>query len=427
MKNKTKKTKKVPFESFLEENILNFVKHASSLNKTLFTIFVMQKMYEVESIRVEKFIEKRGKNIKNTKGVLLFNLDKSDNAEYEKLKEEAEKSKNAIKVLPRSLLISMVSQFDIFIASLIKEILNRYPGIISSEKKLSVGELKNFKNKNEIIEYFIEKEIDSVLYDNHISHIEWIENKNGIELKKYLGEELSDFIELTERRNLFVHADGIINYHYLDLCKKNKIKLSKNHKKGVSLYVEPNYFDNCYSCLYSISTKITYILWKKLSSDDVDSEKLNTFFNNEICIKLIQEKNYELASSILKFIIDNFKEKTSELFVRIFTINYSLSKKLNDKNNEALKIIESMDWSASNDDLKLAVSIIKGDHEESLRLMEKIGKSGNYIDKESYKSDPLFIPIMKLDKFRKLYKKIFKEEYLSLEQKINPQINQLNK
>jgi hypothetical protein len=250
--------------------------------------------------------------------------------------------------------------------------------------------------------------------------VQWIEKKTGVEIKKHIKNELPALVELTERRNLFVHSDGKIDSKYLSNCKKNKIVLDKSCKKGTELYVPSQYFKDSYVCLYTISTKITYLLWKKLSKEDKESEKLNTFLNNEICINLIREKNYKLSSSILKFIFDNFKNSTSDVFQKILIINQALSKKLNGEDKEAIEIINSIDWSATNNDLKLAVSIIKGDNEEALILMEKIGESGDFINQENYKSDPIFIPIRELDKFRALYKKIFKEDYLSLEQEINP-------
>jgi hypothetical protein len=419
MPKKTKKENHEQIEVFLNNSLRDFTTHVSGLDKTLFALFVMQKISEIDSNKVRTFIQTKGKDIKEKKKILKFKLQNKDISVFNKLREEEERSKIAVKVLPRSLMVSMVSQFDCLITILIKRILKKYEGAISHEKTLTITEIKNLKNKDDIIDFLIEKEISSLGYDNHISHIEWIETKTGVKIMEYIKDEVPILIELTERRNLFVHNDGKVDSKYLNNCKKGKVVFNRIYKKGEDLSVGPKYFKDCYNCLYSISAKIVYLLSEKLSPKD-NKDQLNEFFNNEICIKLIQNKNYVLSRNILKFILDNFKGVTTEAFTKVFVINYALVNKLDGNDNEARNIIKKEDWTACNNDLKLAVSIINGDFEETFDLMEKIGKHGDIITMENYRNDPIFIPIRKMDRFRDLYKKIYNEDYLSLEQEISP-------
>ena len=55
----------------------------------------------------------------------------------------------------------------------------------------------------------VDDTIETLFRDSHTKHFEWIESSLDIKsLKKF--EQWPNFIELTERRNLFVHSDGIV-------------------------------------------------------------------------------------------------------------------------------------------------------------------------------------------------------------------------
>lgn len=122
---------------------------------------------------------------------------------------------------------------------------------------------------------------------------------------------------------------------------------------------------------------------------------------------------YDLADIMLDFACKqtkHFNDSTKNIFI----VNKALSSYLNSKEENAKKIIESKDWSASSDDFKLANLIITENYEEVYELIKKIGNDG-VVDKENYKTWPLFYKLRKEDKFKETFKEVFKEDYTVLE------------
>ena len=149
---------------------------------------------------------------------------------------------HSIEILPNSLFVSLISQFDAFLGKLIKQIFLTKPEILnSSEKNISFAKLSELKSFEEAKEYMIEKEIESVLRESHTDHFQWLENKLRITLRKDL-DIWKDFIEITERRNLLVHNDGIVTSQYLLICRQNNVTFSSEPKIGDQLNVDPEYF-----------------------------------------------------------------------------------------------------------------------------------------------------------------------------------------
>jgi len=70
--------------------------------------------------------------------------------------------------------------------------------------------------------FILEKKSKSVLRKSHIEQFTWMEEKFKMKLRKDL-QVWPCFVELTERRNLFVHNDGVLSNQNIDICKENNI------------------------------------------------------------------------------------------------------------------------------------------------------------------------------------------------------------
>ena len=123
---------------------------------------------------------------------------------------------------------------------------------------MTFADLNTFKSIEEAREFIIEKEVESVLRKSHSEHFTYLENKIGMPLKKDLPI-WKTFIEITERRNLFVHCDGIVSSQYIKVCKENKC-YQKDIELNERLTVKLDYFQLAYECLYEITTKLTHTI-----------------------------------------------------------------------------------------------------------------------------------------------------------------------
>lgn len=221
------------------------------------------------------------------------------------LNEKVEITDLAYNLLPINFVVSFVSQYDAYLGGLIRTMFISKPEFLnSSEKNILFSELIKFESIEEAREFIIEKEVESVLRESHLKQFKWLENKLGITLRKDLPS-FSEFIEITERRNLFVHCNGIISRQYLEVCKENDVKNIDKAKLGQKLNANPGYFNKCYMVLFEIGVKLGQVIWRKLQPDDIESADAHL---NNVCYQLLIKGHNRLALKLLTFATDTLKK-----------------------------------------------------------------------------------------------------------------------
>jgi len=403
-----KKESKNALGEKLNHALDKFLRHIDSVKDTLPMFMLLVSPYAVKSVEeFGDFLKNNAKEIKTDKDTMSL-LIKSDEAQlFETLEKNASISKIATKIVPESLFVSLISQYDAFLNRLLRVIFEIKPEILNSaDRSITFSQLVEYGSVQDARNYIIEKEIDTVLRKSHSEQFDYLERILAMELRKDLSAWKA-FVEITERRNLFVHCDGVISSQYVKNCS---LEENKYFSIGKKIDVTPEYFIEAYRCLYEITVKLTHTVWRKLLLSDMKNADNEL---NCVCYNLINNKSYNLADTILQFACEQ-KKKHNSMTENIFTINLALSKHLNGKQVEVKNILEKKDWSACSDEFKLAFEIISENYEEAYLLMKKIGKNGN-VSKTEYKQWPLFKKIREKKEFKKVYKEIFKEDYSILE------------
>lgn len=407
-------SKKITPELVYAFDIANkdFIKQIESLRETLPLVMIFIEANENKTQRdFLDFIKKKGIEEKDDDGVEYYKFNPEDGHKYNILEKNAEIANSALAIVPNSLFVSLISQFDSFLGKVIREIFQARPEILnSSEKNLTFSKLLELKSIEEAKELIIEKELESVLRDSHSDHFEWLENKLGIPLRKDLPV-WQEFIEITERRNLFVHNDGVVSSQYLSVCRHHKVKYDKEPILGNKLNVDADYFEKAYKCLFEISVKLTQVIWRKLLP--IDIEKADESLN-DICFELLRQKQLDLSTILLDFATVILKKHHNEVSKNVFIVNKALSLKMNNKQPECEEIVLAKDWSACSDKFKIAKETLLNNHTEVVKLMKKMGADGE-VSKLNYKIWPLFIEFRKTTLFKDTFKEIFGEDYLAVE------------
>jgi hypothetical protein len=368
-----------------------------------------------ESKHVDKFIKENGLAIQSDEDSKTKQIEIPGEKikQFIKLNEKVDTTNLAYNLLPINFVVSFVSQYDAYLGGLIRVMfLNKPEMLNSSEKNIMFSELLKFNSIEEAQEFVVEKEVESVLRDSHIKQFKWLENKLGITLRKDLSS-FSDFIEITERRNLFVHCNGKVSRQYIENCNENGVKGITEIKIGDVLNAKPDYFSKCYLTLFEIGVKLGHVMWRKLKpeeNDEADAHLIN------ICYELLVKGHYKLAINLLTFATDTLKKHTQETICTL-TINKALAYYLSNKKQECKRVIEKHDWSASNDKFKLAVSVLLENVNEAVELMKLIGNKNEHLNKEAYRDWPLFTEFRKTTEFKATYKEIFEEDLIYVETK----------
>lgn len=318
-----------------------------------------------------------------------------------------ENARIANDLIPRSFIITLVAQYDAYLGDLIKAILLSRPELQrNSERSITLSELGNFSSIDDARVYLVSKEIESLLRNSHSDQFEWMEKKFNVPLRKGL-DSWPRFIELTERRNLFVHCNGKISEQYLAVCKRHGAELYKTDKIGASLEVTPDYVSQAYSCLYEIGVKLSQVLWRKLFPDqleDADRSLIN------ITYELLVAEEYSLAKELLFFATKTIKNHANEVNKLILTINLAIALKFSENDKACEQLLSSRDWSAFDSRFKLAVAVLRNDFDRAAQIMESIGPNGEISERE-YDEWPLFKEFRKTDTFVEAYQKVFGKHF----------------
>jgi hypothetical protein len=211
-------------------------------------------------------------------------------------------------------------------------------------------------------------------------------------------------VEVTERRNLFVHKGGEVSAQYLKVCRAHKVDVGQT-ARGKLLRVSPKYFDEASRAIFEVGVKLAHVLWRKIKpSERADADKSLVVITYDL---LVQGK-YQLAKTMLDFATEVIKQYSSENCRLRFVVNRVQAYKWSGEAKRALEILDEEDFSALGSEFKLAELVLRDDFQSALQLVREIGASGP-ISLEDYREWPLFIEFRKLKELDEIILEIFKE------------------
>jgi hypothetical protein len=394
-----------------------FVTHMDSLSDSLpYVNNVLQHLGKQFGQAVSEFIVAHGRPDTTQPGTRRVFIPPEHVRQWNRLNTRVNRNKAASELVPRSLFVALVSQFDAYLGRLLHAIFLLKPETLNpSEKQLPFSQLATFPSIDAAREYIIEKEVESVLRSSHADQFKWMEQRFGVQLRSGL-QIWSDYIELTERRNLFVHADGVVSSQYLTICTEHGVKFDGVVVEGARLSVSPKYFRASYECLYEIGVKLAHVLWRKLLPDDRAQADANFVAATYL---LVEQDDYHLACALLDFGCEHFKKFSDEWKQLVLTVNRAQSHKWRGDADRCAAIMKSIDWSAKGDEFKLADAALAERWDEAFLAMKRIGPKGP-VQQNSYRDWPVFKQLREQEQFKAVYKEIFGTEFSAAAAKALP-------
>lgn len=353
-----------------------------------------------------RFLEEYGEVVEDKgDGEKSYRVGPSLFGKLRRLDRKLKSSVVAQSLLPSSLLVTLVSRYDAFLGRLIRTMVITRPELLkSSERSLSLSDLLELGDFDSARDYLIEKEIESVLRKSHNDHFSWLESKLDMPLRKDLPSWPA-FIELTERRNLLVHCDGVVSHSYLANCKDHSVPLG-TCSVGDKLGAPPAYYLKACDCILEMAVKLTHVVWRKLLPNDRESADDAL---NQTCFELLIHENYALANELLRFANTVLNKHASERHRLMFLVNWAQSCKWLDNDKECQVLLDKEDWSAKGPEFRLCVSVLRERYEEAVAIMVQLGKDGP-LKAEDYRDWPMFRKARKERAFQDGYQAVFGEE-----------------
>ncbi len=240
--------------------------------------------------------------------------------------------------------------------------------------------------------------------NSHSYHLKYLEEKISTPITKGL-DCLGEFIEICERRNLYVHSNGEVSQLYLDNCRDAHIEIPGDLTIGKKLPIKAKYFTRAMEVFFEIGVKLGHVMWRKLVPEEIENADDSL---SDICYNLILRKQYETARDILKFAVT--MPNLTDVYKKIMTINLANCYKLLKDAASAKKLLGQTDWSAAGLRFRISVAAILDQHVEASDLMKRIGDNGE-VKKIEYHTWPVFISFRETPEFKKTYRDLFGVEY----------------
>lgn len=361
----------------------------------------------------EAFVKKHELEKGNDEEGYYYSVPIALNEEFKKHKRSKERLDVSYFHLPRALLVSLVSAYDSYLGDLVKALFALRPELIdSSNRQLTLKELSSFASIEAARDYLIGKEVESLIRDSHIKQFEWLENRFDVTLRKGLAA-WKTFVEVTERRNLYVHCDGVVSDQYISNCEKHGVDITSVVRDKRLPEILPDYYIDAWECIYEIGVKLAHVLWRKLSKDLQPSDDSLI----EGVYELLEEEDYRLAAELGKFSACVLPRHSNSLCRRTLLVNYCIALRLGGNENECMKVLDAEDWSDSDDSFRLANLVLRKDFQAAQKLMLEVGTESKRLSRRNYEVWPLFSEFRNSDEFKGAYKTLFGEEYKVPEEK----------
>lgn len=347
--------------------------------------------------------------VKGDDGIVKFAIPKDKERTHQHLERKLQRSQESSKLLKRSYIVSMVSQFDAFIANLLRNIYTINPDMLKqANQTLTFAELQNFGSLDEAREHIIESKIENILRDSHQEQFKELASAIGVEtLKKFAN--WPKFVEITQRRNLFVHSNGNVSNQYLSICKKEGVDVG-TLKKGEQLDVDSPYFVMAFNVFCEVAVKLSQtamrvLLYKKDNTclGEIDKCIISNIFD------LIVEERYDVAVELSEFALQpTFKHSDKD---RIYLLlNRAQAYKWKGDEAKCKSLLDGEDTSAWSGELKCPKYALEGNIDKVCALMTATGQNGEILKAEQYRSWPIFKGVRGEEKFKQAFKGVFGEE-----------------
>jgi len=356
---------------------------------------------------LQKFLEKSCLSSERSENRIIYRFNPDSAATVKRFEENLAAAVSTSRALPRMLIVGLVTALEYNLNLIMREVSAKFPeSVFGKDKTIPVQDAIAFGSIEELKESVINDTIDKVQRDSLESQIKWIVNKTNMDDFTKSYPKWPHLIELFERRNLFVHANGIVNEHYLKAQRIYKFS-GKERTLGDELQAGPNYYSTSVRRVIEFGTMLLQVVWRKISPDDNDDAD-NAVGN--LGYELIARGEYSLATLILEF-AKNLRKVSDEAFKRRTVVNLANAYKLDGNEKKCRETLDSMDWSTVNLAYQVCVAATKDNVDDVVTGMRKIGTSGE-VTAQDYREWPVFFGVRSDQRFVDEFMNQFGHEYV---------------
>jgi hypothetical protein len=356
---------------------------------------------------LKDFARKYGETFEESEKAYTATIPSAKVTDFKRLEKRVKSVRSSARLLPRNFLVALLCTYDAFLGKVIRYILTKKPQLLEgSERAMTFEQLLKFQDIAAAREYLVEKEIESVLRKSHVDHFIWLESKLNCSLRNGL-EVWPAFVELTQRRNLFVHTDGVVSSQYLKICAEHKCELSQDIGVAAKLEADIEYFNRAFEVIYEIAIKLTQVVWRRLEKSEIKQAGAEL---SEISLELLDNGHYDIAIRVLSFFTEKGVKHEEESARRVHVINLAQAYKWNEREEDCRRTLDSCDWSGWGDNFKLALHVLREEWNEAFGCMRRLAHDEKF-SRRNYREWPLFKKLRAHADFPAVYKECYDEDF----------------
>jgi len=276
------------------------------------------------------------------------------------------KTENSVQHLQRSSLISLVSLVESFLSQLLHMFFQKHPSALNAkEKQFTYEELTNFSSLDDARSYLVSWKIENLLRGSYEDWIEYF--RTQVKLELIITTRHHDrLVEIFQRRNLFVHNDGVVNKIYLAKVAKS---ITKPDMLKSKLGVSKNYLFSAIDRFESSFLELAFELWARCEKNSKKRPSLIIRSTYEA----LQNKRWRVATDLADIV---GKDKaSSELDILMAKVNSWIARKKLEDKDKVIEEIIGFDVSAKDDLFKLAKHCLLDETELALSLAKRLEKT----------------------------------------------------
>ena len=186
---------------------------------------------------------------------------------------------------------------------------------------------------------------------------------------------MGGFVECSQRRNLLTHCGGIVSEQYRAICKREGYPENKLAAIGDTIGLGAQYFLRTCELMIEVGLKLGQTLWRKLLPDELDTADNHL---HSMQYEALRAAIWDRAKVFGEFAVGQ-RQMSTDVHRRLAIINYAIALKFSDEEAKAREVLARVDWSASNNDFRLAEAVLLDQFDDAAAIMRRIGKKGEYI------------------------------------------------
>lgn len=391
---------KSPFERIFKQFSNSMLGYMEILPTVSSLIPSMSTLSTVKSIG--GFAEKYGRSVESCEGYDLYVVEIGFMQQLVQLMQRLQTASMVGRQIPKMLIMGIVSSYEHNFSLLVREIFKKYPEKLeNSKREFTIKDVFQSASIEEFREAILEKEMDNILRESFVEQVKWIEKNLSIsEPISEAHKSWDDLVEVFERRNIYAHANGIVNSHYLK--RPSEAKKRFKAEKGKELRANSKYINSSTELICEFGIKLMQVAWRKMEKENEEraSECLG-----DLGYELILQGKYRLAAKILEF-AKTLRGNISEQRKRIDLINLASAYKLMKDVDKSSSLIKSVDWEIANYEFQISVAAVLDNDEKVISLMEAVSKSEKFSDKY-FEEWPVFNHLRENENFKNEFERIY--------------------